>query len=108
MLSPTLSGFGIVRAVAAIVAVIGILAAVAKQERVQNQRARTGRAGTRTEAGKQGSIGGRPKAEDDHKLFQAVQRLRAAGKSIRQIAAEADISTNTVLKLLRAAEAEAA
>ena len=56
--------------------------------------------------GKQGRIGGRPKAEDDHKLFQAVQRLRAAGKSIRQIAAEADISTNTVLKLLRAAEAD--
>ena len=24
---------------------------------------------------------GRPKAEDDHKLFQTVQRLRAAGKS---------------------------
>ena len=56
-------------------------------------------------ARKEGRIGGRPKAEDDHKLFQAVQRLRAAGKSIRQIAAEADISTNTVLKLLRAAEA---
>jgi DNA-binding MurR/RpiR family transcriptional regulator len=45
---------------------------------------------------------------DDHKLFQAVQRLRAAGKSIRQIAAEADISTTAVLRLLRAAQAEAA
>ena len=86
-------------------AVIGILAAVAKQERVRiSERVQAGLARAR----KQESIGGRPKAEDDHKLFQAVQRLRAAGKSIRQIAAEADISTNTVLKLLRAAEAEAA
>ena len=82
-------------------AVIGILAAVAKQERVRiSERVQAGLARAR----KQGRIGGRPKAEDDHKLFQAVQRLRAAGKSIRQIAAEADISTNTVLKLLRAAE----
>jgi DNA invertase Pin-like site-specific DNA recombinase len=86
-------------------AVIGILAAVAKQERVRiSERVQAGLARAR----KQGRIGGRPKAEDDHKLFQGVQRLRAAGKSIRQIAAEADISTNTVLKLLRAAEAEAA
>jgi DNA-binding CsgD family transcriptional regulator len=86
-------------------AVIGILAAVAKQERVRiSERVQAGLARAR----KQGRIGGRPKAEDDHKLVQAVQRLRAAGKSIRQIAAEADISTNTVLKLLRAAEAEAA
>ena len=86
-------------------AVIGILAAVAKQERVRiSERVHAGLARAR----KEGRIGGRPKAEDDHKLFQAVQRLRAAGKSIRQIAAEADISTNTVLKLLRAAEAEAA
>jgi DNA invertase Pin-like site-specific DNA recombinase len=52
-------------------------------------------------ARKQGRIGGRPKAEDDHKLVQAVQLLRAAGKSVRQVAAEADISTNTVLKLMR-------
>ena len=80
----------------------GILAAVAKQERVRiSERVQAGLARAR----KQGRIGGRPKAEDDHKLFQAVRRLRAAGKSIRQIASEADLSTNTVLKLLRAAEA---
>ena len=85
-------------------AVIGILAPVAKQERVRiSERVQAGLARAR----KQGRIGGRPKADDDHKLFRAVQRLRAAGKSIRQIAAEADISTNTVLKLLREAEAEA-
>ena len=77
----------------------------AKQERVRiSERVQAGLARAR----KQGRIGGRPKAEDDHKLFRAVQRLRAAGKSIRQIAAEAGISTNTVLKLLRAAEADAA
>ena len=39
MLSPTLSGFGIVRAVAAIEAVIGILAAVAKPAAVGIHRA---------------------------------------------------------------------
>jgi DNA invertase Pin-like site-specific DNA recombinase len=86
-------------------AVIGILAAVAKQERIRiSERVHAGLAKAR----KQGRIGGRPKAEDDAKLVQTVQRLRAAGKSVRQIAAEAEISTNTVLKLLRAMEAEAA
>lgn len=86
-------------------AVIGILAAVAKQERVRlSERVQAGLARAR----KAGRIGGRPKAEQDHKLVQMVQRMRTAGKSVRQIAAEADISTNTVLKLLRAMEAEAA
>jgi DNA invertase Pin-like site-specific DNA recombinase len=80
-------------------AVIGILAAVAKQERVRlSERVHAGLARAR----KQGRIGGRPKAEDDAKLVQTVRKLRAAGNSIREIAAEAGISTNTVLKLVRA------
>jgi DNA invertase Pin-like site-specific DNA recombinase len=69
-------------------------ARVRNSERVQAGLAR---------ARKQGRIGGRPKAEVDAKLVQTVQRLRAAGKSIRQVALEAEASTNTVLKLLRIA-----
>lgn len=77
-------------------AVIGILAAVAKQERI--------RISERTIAGlqrarEQGHIGGRPKAEDDYKLVRRVEVLRAGGKSIRQIAAIAGISPSTVQKL---------
>lgn len=78
-------------------AVIGILAAVAKQERV--------RLSERTIAGlqrakAQGRVGGRPKAEDDHKLVRRVEALRAEGKSIRQIAATVGASPTTVQKLL--------
>jgi DNA invertase Pin-like site-specific DNA recombinase len=70
-------------------AVIGILAAVAKHERVRlSERVYAGLERAR----EQGRIGGRPKAEDDPKLVQTVQRLRAGGHSVRQIAAEADIS----------------
>jgi DNA invertase Pin-like site-specific DNA recombinase len=80
--------------------VVALLATIAKMEREKiRERTLAGLARAR----KQGRIGGRPKAEDDAKLVQTVQRLRAAGKSIRQIAAEADISTNTVLKLMRVA-----
>lgn len=83
-------------------AVIGILAAVAMQERVRlSERVHAGLVRAR----RQGRIGGRPKAEEDSKLVQAVQRLRAAGNSVRQIAAETGKSTNTMLKLLRASEA---
>jgi DNA invertase Pin-like site-specific DNA recombinase len=86
-------------------AVIGILAAVAKQERVRiSERVQAGLARAR----KEGRIGGRPKAENDTKLVRMVQRLRAGGKSVRQIATEAKISTNTVLKLLRTMESDAA
>jgi DNA invertase Pin-like site-specific DNA recombinase len=77
-------------------AVIGILAAVAKQERV--------RLSERTIAGlqrakAQGRIGGRPKTEDDPKLMRRYQRLKDAGKSVRAIAAELGISPTTVQKL---------
>jgi DNA invertase Pin-like site-specific DNA recombinase len=79
-------------------AVIGILAAVAKQERI--------RISERTIAGlqrarEQGRIGGRPKAEDDFKLVRRVDALRVEGKSIRQIAAIAGIAPSTVQKLVK-------
>jgi DNA invertase Pin-like site-specific DNA recombinase len=81
-------------------AVIGILAAVAKQERV--------RLSERTIAGlqrakAQGRVGGRPKAEDaEPKLVAKIGRLRSQGSSIRAIAAEVGKSPNTVLRLLNA------
>ncbi len=81
-------------------AVVGILAAVAKQERVRLseltlaglQRARA-----------QGRVGGRPAKVDDPRTAKALRRLRDQGKSIRQIASELRLSTNTVLKGLKAA-----
>jgi DNA invertase Pin-like site-specific DNA recombinase len=81
-------------------AVIGILAAVAKQERV--------RLSERTIAGlerakAQGRVGGRPKVEDDLKTVKVLYRLRQQGRGIREIAAELSLSTNSVLKMLRSA-----
>ena len=82
-------------------AVIGILAAVAKQERV--------RLSERTLAGlerakAQGRVGGRPKAEDaDPKLVAKIERLRSDGESIRAIAANVKKSPNTVMRVLSAA-----
>jgi DNA invertase Pin-like site-specific DNA recombinase len=78
-------------------AVIGILAAVAKQERI--------RISERTIAGlqrarEQGRIGGRPKAGDDYKLVRRIDALRTEGKSIRQIAAIAGVAPSTVQKLV--------
>ena len=75
-------------------AVIGILAAIAKQERV--------RLSERTIAGLEraraaGRVGGRPKIEDDFKTVSAIRRLRKQDRTIRQIAAELSLSTNTVL-----------
>jgi len=85
-------------------AVIGILAAVAKQERV--------RLSERTMAGlerakAQGRVGGRPKAEDtDPKLAAKIGRLRSQGHSIRAIAREVGKSTNTIVRLLEACRPE--
>src|ERR1019366_841919 len=83
-------------------AVIGILAAVAKQERV--------RLSERTIAGlqrakAQGRVGGRPKAEDaEPSLVAKIGRLRSQGKSVRAIAAKVERSPNTILRLLKSAE----
>jgi DNA invertase Pin-like site-specific DNA recombinase len=81
-------------------AVIGILAAVAKQERVRlSERTLAGLERARA----QGRVGGRPQTIENAKVTNALLRLREQGKSIRQIAAELSLSTNTVLKVLRQA-----
>ncbi len=79
-------------------AVIGILAAVAKQERV--------RLSERTKAGlerakAQGRIGGRPKIVDNPTIVKKLLRLRKEGKSIRAIASELGLSAGTVQKLTK-------
>lgn len=85
-------------------AVIGILAAVAKQERV--------RLSERTIAGlerakAQGRVGGRPKAEDEEpKLMAKIEQLRSEGHSIRRIAVEVQRSPNTVLRLVKSSKHE--
>ena len=79
-------------------AVIGILAAVAKQERVRlSERTIAGLERARA----QGRVGGRPKAEDDFKLVRKVEALRAEGKSIRVIAEALGIAAGTVHKLVK-------
>lgn len=80
-------------------AVIGILAAVAKQERVRlSERTIAGLERARA----QGRVGGRPKAQDDPKTLRRVHELREEGQSIRRIATKLELSTNTVLKVLAA------
>jgi DNA invertase Pin-like site-specific DNA recombinase len=79
-------------------AVIGILAAVVKQER--------GHPSERTIAGLQRAraparVGGRPKAEDDHMLVTTVRKLREEGASLRNIATKAEVAVNTVRRYWR-------
>src|SRR6201993_5466877 len=72
-------------------AVIGILAAVAKQERVRlSERTVAGLERARA----QGRIGGRPKAEEDYKLVATVKQLRTEGGSLRNIAAATGVAVN--------------
>jgi DNA invertase Pin-like site-specific DNA recombinase len=79
-------------------AVIGILAAVARQERVRlSERTIAGLQRARS----QGRVGGRPKTEDNFKTLKALHELREQGKSIRQIAAELKLATGTVQKLCK-------
>jgi len=60
-------------------AVIGILAAVAKQERVRlSERTIAGLERARS----QGRFGGRPKVEDDLALMKAYRRLKQSGLSV--------------------------
>jgi DNA invertase Pin-like site-specific DNA recombinase len=85
-------------------AVIGILAAVAKQERI--------RLSERTIAGlerakSQGRVGGRPKAEDDAATMKTYSKLKASGLSVRKIAFEMGVSPTTVQKLAAGLSANA-
>jgi DNA invertase Pin-like site-specific DNA recombinase len=78
-------------------AVLSILATIAKQERI--------RLSERTVAGlerarKQGRIGGRPRVVTDRRK---VAELRAAGKSLGDIAAEMGLSKTTVARIAREA-----
>jgi len=75
-------------------AVIGMLAAVAKQERVRlSERTKAGLECARA----QGNVGGRPKSEDvDHKLVAKIMKLRNQGMSIRAVAEAVGKSPNTV------------
>jgi DNA invertase Pin-like site-specific DNA recombinase len=79
-------------------AVVGILAAVAKQERV--------RLSERTIAGlqrakAQGRVGGRPRIEHDPRTMAKLESLRRGGASIRLIAGELGLSPTTVARLVR-------
>lgn len=80
-------------------AVVGILAAVAKFERVRlSERVHAGLARAR----KQGRIGGRPRSEDDPKLMASVQKLRTEGMTIRAIAKHLGKSPTTITRLVAA------
>jgi DNA invertase Pin-like site-specific DNA recombinase len=79
-------------------AVIGILAAVARQERV--------RLSERTMAGlqrakAQGRVGGRPRTEDNPRIMTNLEALRRSGASIRRISGELGLSPTTVARLVK-------
>lgn len=77
-------------------AVIGILAAIAKQERVRlSERTVAGLARARA----QGRVGGRPKAEDDPAKMKTFRMLKLSGLSVRKIATQMGVSPTTVQKL---------
>jgi DNA invertase Pin-like site-specific DNA recombinase len=79
--------------------VVSLLASIAKLEREKiRERTLAGLARAR----KQGRIGGRPRADEDAKLVASLQRLRDAGKSIREIAATLDKSPTTIQRLVKA------
>ena len=81
-------------------AVIGIIAAVAKQERIRiSERVVAGLERAR----KEGRTLGRPDKADDYKLVARVRHLHSEGASLRTIAAKAEVAVNTVRKILAAA-----
>ena len=79
-------------------AVIGILAAIAKQERVRlSERTIAGLERARAH----GRVGGRPKVEDSPGIVKEFRKLKAYGLSVRQIARRMEISPTTVQKLAK-------
>ena len=79
-------------------AVIGILAAVAKQERVRlSERTIAGLERARAH----GRVGGRPRVEDSPGIVKEYRNLEASGLSVRQIARQMKISPTTVQKLAK-------
>ena len=79
-------------------AVIGILAAVAKQERVRlSERTIAGLERARA----QGRVGDRPRVEDNPRTMKELHRLRTQGQSIRQIAADLKLSNGTVARIVK-------
>jgi DNA invertase Pin-like site-specific DNA recombinase len=79
-------------------AVLAILAAIAKQERIRlSERVQAGLSHARA----QGKVLGRPKAAVRP---ERVLRLRERGLSIRQIAVETSVSTMTVQRILAASD----
>jgi DNA invertase Pin-like site-specific DNA recombinase len=77
--------------------VLSILATIAKQERIGlSERTIAGLERAR----KQGRIGGRPRVVTDR---GRVADLRAAGKSLGEIAAEMSLSKTTVARIAREA-----
>ena len=78
-------------------AVVGILATIAKQERIRlSERTVAGLERARAK----GRIGGRPRVICDRKMVLA---LRETGKSLAQIGAELGLAKTTVSRLLSAA-----
>jgi DNA invertase Pin-like site-specific DNA recombinase len=80
--------------------VVLLLSTIAKLER---ERIRERTLAGLSRARKEGRIGGRPPGDADTKLVTHIHRLKAAGKSIREIAEEAGTSRSTVQRLLAAA-----
>lgn len=79
-------------------AVIGILAAVVKQERVRlSERTIAGLQPARA----QGRVGGRPRTEHDPRTMAKLTVLRQSGASIRWIATELGLSKTTVARPVR-------
>jgi DNA invertase Pin-like site-specific DNA recombinase len=76
---------------------VGLLAAVARQERVRlSERAVAGL----QRAKAQGRVGGRPRTEHDPRKMENLMALRRGRASIRRIANELGLSATTVARLV--------
>jgi DNA invertase Pin-like site-specific DNA recombinase len=83
-------------------AIIGFVAAIARQERVRlSERVKAGLERVRKNGSESGKPIGRPKAEDnDPKLMARFEDLHESGLSIRRMAVELGVSPNTVYSLM--------